>query len=125
LLPRRDQPDRKLLSGDPVGSGIAVANGVSYFTTMMTKKLVALDAQTGKLLFERELDPVWSGPALSRGRVFVGTGSIFWQFDTEVFAVPPAFDFPAEPNGAVYSFGLPGEDELDRLPEVERPASGG
>ena len=62
--------------GDPVASGIAVANGVVYFTTLMSSKLVALDAATGKKLREIQLPPVWSGPAVSRGRVYVGTGNI-------------------------------------------------
>ena len=38
--------------GDPVGSGIALANGVVYFTTVGSGKLVALDAATGSLLKE-------------------------------------------------------------------------
>ena len=36
--------------GDPVASGIAVANGVVYFTTLRSSKLVALDAATGEPL---------------------------------------------------------------------------
>ena len=62
--------------GDPVASGIAVANDVVYFTTLRTSKLLALDASTGKTLREIQLPPVWSGPAVSRGRVYVGTGNI-------------------------------------------------
>ena len=59
-----------------MASGIAVANGVVYFTTLMSSKLVALDAATGEKLSEIQLPPVWSGPAVSRGRVYVGTGNI-------------------------------------------------
>src|SRR4029077_19863901 len=54
--------------GDPVASGIAVANGVVYVTTVASGKLVALDAATGAVLKEIELGPVWSGPSVSRGR---------------------------------------------------------
>ena len=61
--------------GDPVASGIAVANGVVYFTTVASGKLVALDAATGAVLKEIDLGPVWSGPSVSRGRVYVGTGN--------------------------------------------------
>src|SRR5262249_60884282 len=55
-------PPRPVLEnvGDPVASGIAVANGVVYFTTLMSSKLVALDAATGEKLSEIQLPPVWS-----------------------------------------------------------------
>ena len=72
--------------GDPVASGIAVANGVVYFTTVASGKLVALDAETGKLLKEIEIGPVWSGPSVSRGRVYVGTGNtLFSPSPSEAF----------------------------------------
>jgi outer membrane protein assembly factor BamB len=48
--------------GDPVASGVAVANGVVYFTTVASGKLVALDAASGAVLKEINLGPVWSGP---------------------------------------------------------------
>ena len=44
--------------GDPVGSGIALANGVAYFTTTVSNKLVAVDASTGRSLKEIDLGPV-------------------------------------------------------------------
>ena len=93
--------------GDPVASGIAVANGVVYFTTLMSSKLVALDASTGKQLREIGLPPVWSGPAVSRGRVYVGTGNIVLP--------DAAFLGPTKATGTLFSFGLPGEDEVSRL----------
>src|SRR5262249_46723852 len=93
--------------GDPVASGIAVANGVVYFTSLMSSKLVALDASTGAKLNEITLPPVWSGPAVSRGRVYVGTGNI---------VLPDAVFFgPTQSTGTLLSFGLPGEDEVSRL----------
>jgi polyvinyl alcohol dehydrogenase (cytochrome) len=95
--------------GDPVASGIAVANGVVYFTTVASGKLVALDAGTGAVLKEIDLGPVWSGPSVSRGRVYVGTGNtLFTPSDFEAF-------FPKKYSGVLYSFGLPGEDEVSRL----------
>ena len=89
-------------AGDAVGSGIAVANGVVFFTAIASGKLIALDAATGEVLKEIGLGPVWSGPSVSRGRVYVGTGNT--QF------LPPQKD-----TGVLLSFGLPGEDEVSRL----------
>ena len=61
------------------------------------------------VLKEIDLGPVWSGPAVSRGRVYVGTGNI-------LFSSPGNMSlFPHQPNGAVVSFGLPGEDEVSRM----------
>jgi outer membrane protein assembly factor BamB len=92
--------------GDPVASGLAVANDVVYFTTLMTSRLTALDAATGKVLREIQLPPVWSGPAVSRGRVYVGTGNI---------VLPHFFLGPTQSTGTIFSFGLPGEDEVSRI----------
>jgi polyvinyl alcohol dehydrogenase (cytochrome) len=95
--------------GDPVASGIAVANGVVYFTTVASSKLVALDAASGSVLKEIDLGPVWSGPSVSRGRVYVGTGNtLFTPSPDEAF-------FPKKYTGVLYSFGLPEEDEVSRL----------
>jgi glucose dehydrogenase len=95
--------------GDPVGSGIAVANGVLYFTTVSSGKLVAIDASSGKVLKEIDLGPVWSGPSVSRGRVYVGTGN------TQLTPTEDEVYFPKKFTGVLYSFGLPGEDEVARL----------
>jgi hypothetical protein len=95
--------------GDPVASGVAVANGVVYFTTAASGKLVCLDAASGVVLKEIDLGPVWSGPSVSRGRVYVGTGNtLFTPMDFETY-------FPKKNTGVLYSFGLPGEDEVSRL----------
>jgi polyvinyl alcohol dehydrogenase (cytochrome) len=95
--------------GDPVASGIAVANGVVYFTTVASGKLVALDASTGSLLKELTLGPVWAGPSVSRGRVYVGSGNtLFNPGDGEAF-------FPKRFTGTLFCFGLPGQDEVGRL----------
>jgi outer membrane protein assembly factor BamB len=95
-------------AGDPVASGIAVANGVIYFTTVASGKLVALVADKGTVLKEIDLGPVWSGPSVSRGRVYVGTGNTLFN---------PYFEgyFPKKYTGVLYSYGLPGNDEVGRL----------
>jgi polyvinyl alcohol dehydrogenase (cytochrome) len=95
--------------GDPVASGIAVANGVLYFTTVASGKLIALDSATGATLKEFDIGPVWSGPSVSNGRVYVGTGNtLFTPMDYEAY-------FPKKNTGVLYSFGLPGEDAVGRL----------
>jgi glucose dehydrogenase len=87
--------------GDPVASGIALANGVAYFTTTVSNRLVAVDTATGTVLKEIELGPVWCGPSVSRGRVYVGTGNLlFSPFDAREAFFPKSF------SGAVISFGL-------------------
>jgi polyvinyl alcohol dehydrogenase (cytochrome) len=89
--------------GDVVASGIAVGNGVAYFTAVASGKLVALDAATGRVLKEIELGPVFAGPSLSRGRVYVGGGNtLFTPDDYECF-------FPKQATGSVRCFGLPGK----------------
>jgi outer membrane protein assembly factor BamB len=95
--------------GDIVGSGIAIGNGVAYFTTVGSGKLVALDAETGAVLREIDLGPVFAGPSLSRGRVYVGGGNTLWN--------PSEFEcfFPKQYTGSVRCFGLPGRDEIDEL----------
>jgi outer membrane protein assembly factor BamB len=90
--------------GDPVASGLALANGVVYCTTVASGKLLALDAASGRLLKEFDLGPVWAGPAVSRGRVYVGSGNtLLSTADYEAY-------FPKRLTGTVYSFGLPGND---------------
>jgi glucose dehydrogenase len=96
--------------GDPVGSGIALANGVAYFTTTVSNKLVALDTSNGRVLKEIGLGPVWCGPVVSRGRVYVGTGNLLFSPGN-----PKEAYFPKSSNGSVHSFGLPGEDEVSRM----------
>lgn len=96
--------------GDPVASGIALANGVAYFTTTVSNKLVALDTANGKVLKEISLGPVWCGPVVSRGRVYSGGGNLLFSPGN-----PQEAFFPKTFNGTVYSFGLPGEDEVSRM----------
>jgi outer membrane protein assembly factor BamB len=96
--------------GDPVASGIALANGVAYFTTTVSNKLVALDTATGRVLKEIDLGPVWCGPTVSRGRVYVGTGNLLFAPGN-----PREAYFPKSYTGTIRSFGLPGEDEVSRM----------
>ena len=90
---------RKL--GDPVASGIALANGITCFTPTVSEQLVVLDTQTGETLTQLPIGTVWSGPSISRGRIYVGTGSILF--------------LKKQVTGTLYSFGLPGEDEIARM----------
>jgi outer membrane protein assembly factor BamB len=99
--------------GDIVGSGIAVGNGVLYFTAVGSGKLIALDAATGAVLKEIDLGPVFAGPSLSRGRVFVGGGNTLWS------ASPFECFFPKQDTGSVRCFGLPGKDEIDELGKAD------
>lgn len=89
--------------GDVVASGIALGNGVAYFTTVGSGKLVALDAKTGAVLKQIDLGPVFGGPALSRGKVYVGGGNTLFT--------PGGFEayFPKKYTGGVRCFGLPDE----------------
>jgi dienelactone hydrolase len=99
--------------GDVVASGIAVGNGVVYFTAVASGKLVALDAASGKVLREIALGPVWAGPSLSRGRVYVGGGNtLFSPSEHECF-------FPKKYTGSVRCFGLP--DDKASKPDFKVP----
>jgi len=85
------------------------ANGVVYFTTVASGKLIALDTVSGAVLKEIRLGPVWSGPSVSHGRIYVGTGN------TQLTPSEKEAFFPKTYTGVLYSFGLPGEDEVSRL----------
>ena len=101
---RHERPQVKSLfgsSGDPVGSGIALGGGLACFTTTVSKKLVVLDAKTGEELKSVNIGTVWSGPSISRGRIYVGTGSILF--------------LGRKMRGTLHSFGLPGPDEVDAM----------
>jgi outer membrane protein assembly factor BamB/dienelactone hydrolase len=99
--------------GDVVASGLAVGNGVVYFTAVGSGKLLALDAATGAMLKEIDLGPVFAGPSLSRGRVYVGGGNTLFT--------PSPFEsfFPKQYTGSVRCFGLPDADEHARPAKSE------
>jgi polyvinyl alcohol dehydrogenase (cytochrome) len=104
--------------GDPVASGIALAGGVAFFTTTVSNRLVALDAATGQVLKEIDLGPVWCGPSVSRGRVYVGSGNILFAPGD-----PEEAYFPKRLTGTLFCFGLPEELELAQV-EVSTSAQG-
>ncbi len=56
-------------------SGIAVANGVVYFQSALNGTLYALNAATGQQLTTVATGGQMSGPSVSRGQVYVGTGN--------------------------------------------------
>jgi outer membrane protein assembly factor BamB len=87
--------------GDVVASGIAVGNGVAYFTAVGSGRLIALDTSSGSVLKEIAIGPVFAGPSLSRGRVYVGGGNtLFSPSEYECY-------FPKQYTGSVRCFGLP------------------
>lgn len=58
----------------PDFAGIAVANSVVYFTASWSGNLYALNANTGAPLAKVAIGISDSGPSISRGQVYVGTG---------------------------------------------------
>ena len=92
-------------TGDPVASGIAIANGLAFFTTFSSNKLVVVDATTGKSLKEIHLGPVLAGPSVSRGRVYIGSGN------KHFISEPAEAYFPKSLTGVL----LPEEDEITRM----------
>ena len=85
---------------------VAFANGVVYFLSSRAGDLYALDAKTGKTLTKLHLGTGISGPSVSHGRVFVGTGDGF-SF---------ASNQPSPPSGSLFALGLP-------TPPAQTPAS--
>ncbi|MBV9644203.1 MAG: PQQ-binding-like beta-propeller repeat protein [Verrucomicrobia bacterium] len=62
----------------PVLSGVAVANGVVYFhASGIFSVLYALDANTGQMLAGVLTSGAISGPSVSHGQIYVGTGTKF------------------------------------------------
>jgi outer membrane protein assembly factor BamB/dienelactone hydrolase len=103
--------------GDVIASGIAVGNGVAYFTAVGSGKLIALSTANGKVLKEIEIGPVFAGPSLSHGKVYVGGGNtLFTPIEAESF-------FPKKSTGSITCFGLPDEAEADKSsPKDPKPA---
>jgi polyvinyl alcohol dehydrogenase (cytochrome) len=61
-------------------SGTAVANGVVYFQSMLDGTFYALDAASGRLLAHVATGGESSGPAVSRGQIYLGTGDSAFPF---------------------------------------------
>jgi polyvinyl alcohol dehydrogenase (cytochrome) len=55
-------------------SGVAVANGVVYMQSLFDETLYAVNAQTGALLAAVHSGGQSSGPSISRGQIYLGTG---------------------------------------------------
>jgi outer membrane protein assembly factor BamB len=91
----------------PNGSGVAIANGVVYFQSL-DGNLYALDEHATSadtaLLARIQTGGTWSGPAISHGHVYEGTGDALRYF----FVDPNLFS-----SGGIICLGLPSED----LPE--------
>lgn len=58
-------------------AGVAVAGGVVYFQSLLDGGLYALDSSSGTLLTRVAVGQGSSGPSVSRGRIYLGTGSFF------------------------------------------------
>ncbi len=87
--------------GDIVASGIALGNGVAYFTAVGSGKLIALDAATGLML--KEIALARSGP----GHPCRGVG-FTWAAATLCLALSELeCFFPKKYTGSVQCFGLP------------------
>jgi outer membrane protein assembly factor BamB len=84
--------------GDPVASGLAIANGVVYFTTLLGNKLIALSAKDGRELFRYQLPDMLCGPSVSNGKVYVGIGECVLDLRIK-----------EDVSGGLYCFGLPDE----------------
>src|SRR5262249_21892465 len=63
-------------------SGVAVGNGVVYFQSALNATLFALDAATGAVLATVNTGGQSSGPAISRGQIYLGTGDAAFTFLT-------------------------------------------
>ncbi len=88
--------------GDPIASGIAVnGGGIACFTGTVSERLVVVDAASGRVVKDFHVGTVWSGPSISRGRIYVGTGSILF--------------LKQQLKGALISYGLPLQDEIDHM----------
>jgi polyvinyl alcohol dehydrogenase (cytochrome) len=78
-------------------SGVAVANGVVYFQSIFNGNFYALDAQTGAVLAQVTTGGQSSGPAVSRGQIYLGIG------DT---AFPGFLPFLSLGPGSIVALGL-------------------
>jgi outer membrane protein assembly factor BamB len=84
--------------GAPIISGVAIANRVVY-AQAVNGTFYALDARSGAELTRLNVGGQTSGPAISRGRIYLGAGD----------ALSPALFNPFAPPGpgAIVALGLP------------------
>lgn len=81
--------------GSPNMGAVAVANGVVYVLSSRSGVLYALHAADGVVLAHVAVGVGISGPAVSRGRLYVGNGDFSGRFATP------------EQGGAIVALGLP------------------
>ena len=85
-------------------SGVALAGGVAYAVSAGEGVLHALDLASGAPLAAISLGPTVSGPSVSRGRVFVGTGNLIIT------------SLPMEAAGTITALGLGGAANPATIP---------
>ncbi|HTV23454.1 MAG TPA: PQQ-binding-like beta-propeller repeat protein [Polyangiaceae bacterium] len=81
--------------GSPFISGVTVAGGVVYAVSSALGTLYALRASDGRELAQVQLGPTVSGPSVSRGRVYVGTGNLIIR------------SLPTNAVGTITALGVP------------------
>jgi hypothetical protein len=91
-------------------SGVAVANGVVYFQSMFGM-FYALEADSGDVLAEVFTGGQSSGPAVSRGQIYLGTGDTAFPFLDPSLPIGP---------GSIIALGI--EDEPGGGPPFFAPA---
>ena len=84
-------------AGSPNLGGVAVANGVVYALSSTSGTLYAIRASNGQILGQFDVGVGLSGPSISHGQVFVGTGDIVGS------AAPDG----QPTDGAIIAYGLP------------------
>jgi polyvinyl alcohol dehydrogenase (cytochrome) len=94
-------------------SGVAVANGVVYFQSMLDGMLYAVDAADGDVLVQVPTGGQSSGPAISRGRIYVGTGDSAFPFLDPTLPIGP---------GSIVAVGL--SDARGNSTRAARPMTG-
>ena len=98
-------------------TGVAVADGVVYFQSLLDGNLYALDERSGRLLARAPTAGSSSGPAVAGGRLYEGTGFAFGANEVN------------EPNvsGSIVAVGLhfsgPAVDPGTRLAEQQNMAA--
>jgi outer membrane protein assembly factor BamB len=90
----------------PVFSGLTVANGVVYFQVSdIPGSIYAVDSKSGKVLANLPVSGGISGPSVSRGQVYVGTGTAF------ATNIETGMPFPSTPS--IVAFGLPRDPDRE------------
>jgi outer membrane protein assembly factor BamB len=87
----------KFDTASPIIGGVAVANGVVYVQDV-GGVLYAVDAATGRELARVATGSALSGPAISRGQIYLGDGNISVDLDP----------FGEQPPGAISALGIDG-----------------